>query len=318
MRYKAVSVRLSRIEADNEIFRITTRDDVKSLVASIQESGIINPPVLLPLNNNTYRIVCGFRRVRACRRLGWDRVDARLLAPDTPRIQCALVAIADNRSQRELNLIETSRALNLLSGDLPDDAAVAAMAGKAGLSVSPAILSKIGSLSSLPLPMQQGMIDATLSLPMAERLQRMSVEDAREAFDLFCEIRAGLNVQREILDNAEETARREGVPLLEVLRSDAILQIRASEEGDRSWKLRKIRKLLKTRRYPKLSAAEERFAQASGKLGLRRDMKLVPPPGFEGLDYNLSLKFSSREQLHKQKEVIVRLLDSDILKDILG
>jgi len=317
MRYKAGSARLSRIETDNDTYRITTREDVKSLVESIETSGLINSPILLPLNNNTYRIVCGFRRVHACRRLGWDRVDARFLAPDTPRTQCALAAIADNRSQRELNLIETSRALNLLSGDLPDDAAVAEMAGKAGLSVSPAILSKRRPLVSLPIPMQQGIIDATLSLPMAERLQRMSAEDAREAFGLFCEIRAGLNVHREILDHAEETARREGVPLLEVLRSDAILQIRASEEGDRSRKLRQIRKLLKTRRYPELSAAEERFTQCSGKLGLRRDMKLVPPPGFEGLDYSLSLKFGSREQLHRQKEVIERLLNSDDLKEIL-
>ncbi len=317
MRYKAGSVRLFRIETDNETYRITTRDDVKSLVESIETSGLINPPVFLPLNNNTYRIVCGFRRVRACRRLGWDRVDARFLAPDTAPTQCTLVAIADNRSQRELNLIETSRALNLLSGDLPDDAAVAATAGKAGLPVSPAILSKIRSLGSLPIPMQQGIIDATLSLPMAERLQHMSAEDAQAAFDLFCEIRAGLNVQREILDNAEESARREGARLKDILRSAAMLQIRTDAECDRSRKTGRVRKLLKERRYPVLSAAEEKFARRSRSLGLRRDMKLVPPASFEGRDYSLSLKFNSLEQLQKQKDVIERLLNGDVIKKII-
>jgi len=317
MRYKAGSVRISRRETDNEKYRITTREDVQSLVASIEMSGLINPPVLLPANNNTYLIVSGFRRVNACSRLGWDRMDARRLASDTPSAQCALAAIADNASQRELNLIEMSRAVKLLSDSLADDNAVVAMAGKAGLPVAASILPKIRALCSLPMPLQQGIIDATLSLPMAERLQRMSAEDAHEAFDLFCEIRAGLNVQREILDNAEESARREGVRLKDILRSDAVLQIRVSDEPDRSRKTGQIRKLLKERRYPALSAAEETFARQSRKLGMRRDMKLIPPAGFEGPDYNLSLKFNSLEQLQKQKDVIDRLLNGDILRKIL-
>jgi ParB family chromosome partitioning protein len=317
MRYKAGPVRLSRIETDDETYRITTREDTETLVVSIATAGLINPPVLLPSTTNTYIPVCGFRRIGACERLGWEQVDARILDPETSPAQCALVAIVDNCSQRELNLIEMSRALKLLSASLPDDEAVVAMAGKAGLPVATASLSKIRSLERLPIALQRGLIDATLSLAMAGRLQRMPAEDAQEAFELFCEIRAGLNIQREILDNAEESARREGVPLTEVLRSGAMLQIRASDEYDRSRKTGQIRKLLKARRYPALSAAEEKFARGSGALGLRPDMKLVPPAGFEGPDYSLCLKFRSREQLLKQKDVIERLLNGDDLKEVL-
>ncbi len=317
MRYKAGSVRLSRIETENHKYRITTREDVKSLVASIEISGLINPPVLLPANNNTYTVVSGFRRVNACSRLGWDRMDARLLAPDTPPAQCALAAIADNCSQRELNLIETSRAVNLLSDALADDSAVVAMAGKAGLPVAMPILTKIRSLCRLPMPWQQGIIGGTLSLPMVERLQRLSVEDGREVFDLFGEIHAGLNVQREILDNVEESAKREGRSIKDLLRSAALLQVRTSDDRDRSYKTGQIRKLLKERRYPALFSAEERFTRRTGELGLRRDMKLVPPGGFEGLDYALTLRFRDLAQLEKQKEIIERLLKGGVLKEIL-
>jgi len=317
MRYKADSVRLSRRETDNNRYKITTREDVKSLVASIETAGLVNPPLLLPAKNHTYIIVSGFRRVKACSRLGWARMGARLLSPDIPPEQCALAAIADNCSQRELNLIEMSRAVNLLSDSFADDTTVAAMAVKAGLPVAMPILPKIRALCNLPMPLQQGVVDATLSLPMAERLQRMPAEDAREAFDLFCEIRAGLNVQREILDNAEESARREGVSLKDILRSDAVLQIRVSDEPDRSRKTGQVRKLLKERRYPALSAAEETFKRQLSSLDLRRDMKLVPPAGFEGPDYSLALKFSSIGQLQKQRDVIDRLLNSDVLRKVL-
>ncbi|MCP3950814.1 MAG: ParB N-terminal domain-containing protein [Desulfobacterales bacterium] len=318
MRYKAGPARLSRIETENETYRITTRDDTESLATSIETSGLINPPVLLPAKDkSTCVIVCGFRRIAACKYLGWNRVDARFLDPDTPHTQCVQAAIAENCTQRELNLIEKSRAIKLLSDSLADDDAAGTMAGKAGLSVAPAILATIRSLCSLPVPFQRGLIAGTLSLSMAKKLQCLPSEDAREAYDLFCEIRAGLNVQREILDNAEESARREGVNIIGILRSAAMLKIRASDESDRSHKTGQIRKLLKERRYPALSAAEETFARRSGALGLRRDMKLVPPAGFEGPDYSLNLKFRSREQLLKQKDVIERLLTSEALKDIL-
>ncbi len=318
MIYKAGTVRISRIETDDETYRITTGDDIQSLAASIAAVGLINPPVLLPADHRPCIVVCGFRRIQACLRLGWDRTDVRFLPADTPVIQCALIAIADNCSRRNLNLIETSRAVNLLYAELRDAEGVAAMAGKAGLPVAAPVIQKIRPLSSLPQRFQQGLIDETLSLAMAERLQRLSKRDALEVLDLFCEIRAGLNIQREMLDNAEESALREGVWIADILQSNAMLELRDSQDLDRSRKTGEIRKRLKQRRYPNLSVAEERYAKLVGKLGLSRDMQLIPPAGFEGPDYSLALKFSSLDQLRQQKQAIERLLRGGHLARILG
>ena len=318
MHYKSGPVRLSRIVTSEDAFRITTtRNDVDLLAAAITECGLINPPILLPTVNRRYVVVCGFRRIAACRYLGWEHVDARFLAAGTPRIQCALAAIVDNCSQRELNLIETARALKLLSANLSDDKDVAALAARAGLAVAAAILPKIRSLCDLPDFLQQGLIDGTLSLPMAERLRHLPAEDVQEVYDLFCELRAGLNVQREILDNALESARREGVQTRDILRSEGLLRLRKDAEIDRGRKTALIRKKLKARRYPALAAAEEAFSRRSSALGLRGDMKLVPPAGFEGTDYSLTLRFRSLDQLKDQKAAIDRLIDGGILKEIL-
>jgi len=317
MRFKAGTARLARIETGNETYRITTRDDAASLVASIETCGLINPPILLATDRGSHIIVCGFRRIDACGRMGRERIDARILEAGTAPGQCALVAIGDNCFQRELNLIETARALNLLTAVLPDDAAVMDAAGRLGLPAAATTLSKIRSLASLPIPLQRGLIEGALSLPMAERLQQMPAEEAMESYGLFREIRAGLNIQREILDNAEECALREGVSLREVLRSESLVAIRTSADLDRSRKIALVRKLLRKRRYPALTRAEKRFARYSGELGLRRDMKLVPPAGFEGPDYSLSLRFRSPGQLREQKEAIERMLAGDALRTIL-
>ena len=317
MRFKAGTIRPARIETGDETYRITTGAEIASLQAAIEAYGLINPPVLLATDRDTHIIVCGFRRIAACERLGRERIDARTLAAGTTPLQCALIAIADNCFQRELNLIETSRALNLLTAVLPDDAAVLDAAGRLGLAAARPTLSKIRSLAGLPIPLQQGLVEAALSLPMAERLRNLSEAEALESYGLFREIRAGLNIQRELLDNAEECALREGISLLEVLRSEDLMEIRKAPDLDRSRKISLVRKRLKERRYPALTRAEQRFARYTGELGLARGMTLVPPAAFEGLDYSLSLKFSSPGQLGEQKEAIERMLRGDVLKKIL-
>jgi len=318
MIYEAGTALLAQIDTDDETYRITTGESIDSLEASIAVSGLINPPILLSIKNQQYRIVCGFRRIKACRQLGWEKMDARLLMTDTPAVRCAQIAIAENAFGRALNPVEISRAINLLSTDLKDDAAVAEAAGRAGLPLATAVVSKFRPLSGLPRHFQAGIIAETLSVPMAERLQQMAAEDAETVFEIFSELSAGLNVQREILDNAQETALREGVSLQELLTGDDIMQIRNDAELPRPRKTACIRKLMKLRRYPVLSAAQERFDRRAGELGLPGSMQLVPSAGFEGMDYSLNLKFSSREQLSEQNKIIARLLSSETLQEILG
>ena len=317
MQYNTANVRISRIEADNNTYMITTRDATTSLVDSIAAIGLINPPILLPVARERYTIISGFRRITACRQLGWDRIDARILDDDTSSRQCALVAIAENCAQRELNLIETSRAIHLLSVETPDDESVAALAGQAGLALVPAVVRKVRPLCRLPQRLQRGIVSGTIALAMAERLQCLSEADAHAAFDLFQEIRAGLNVQREILDHAGDIARREDLKVKDVLCGDALMDIRADPDLEPARKAGLIRVALKRGRYPALSAAEETFAQQSGKLDLRKDMQLVPPAGFEGPDYNLTLRFRSVEQLEQQTAVLDKLVKGAAIKKIL-
>ena len=61
------------------------------------------------------------RRIKACRQLGWAKIDSRMLSASITHFECTQLAIADNSTQRPLNLIEISRALNLLAGCFNDD-----------------------------------------------------------------------------------------------------------------------------------------------------------------------------------------------------
>lgn len=51
--------------------------DVAGLAASIAAVGLLHPPIVTPDN----RLVCGYRRLRACESLGWDEVEVRVFEP---------------------------------------------------------------------------------------------------------------------------------------------------------------------------------------------------------------------------------------------
>jgi len=70
------TIPLADIDSADECFRITTRNDLDDLCASISKLGLLNPPRVLP-GASGFVIVSGFRRVAACRRRGWDRLPRR-------------------------------------------------------------------------------------------------------------------------------------------------------------------------------------------------------------------------------------------------
>lgn len=49
--------------------------DIKELAEDIKENGLINPPVV----NKEYVLLAGERRVRACKSLGWEQIEVRMM-----------------------------------------------------------------------------------------------------------------------------------------------------------------------------------------------------------------------------------------------
>jgi ParB family chromosome partitioning protein len=119
MRFKQKIVKLSLIDSNDDSFRITTQINIDYLMDSIDNVGVLNLPLLIEKNSG-YKIVCGFRRIEACRRLGWTDVEVRILDSDTKRLECIKYAISDNSLQMTLNLIAQSISINMIFGFFKD------------------------------------------------------------------------------------------------------------------------------------------------------------------------------------------------------
>ena len=310
------SVPLSRINSQDDTFRITTRTSVDDLLASIPHEGLLNPPLVIQQPSD-FRIVSGFRRIAAFNELGLQEITIRILKPDLSSLQCLRFAIADNAFQRSLNLIEASRALQKLSTFLNTGQRLSESASTLGLPSNPSVIKKIKDLCQLPESIQSAILADTISLSMAGELEKLPTNCAIALARLFNEFKLSLNKQREILTLIKEIARRDSISEQAVLEDRQLQDIFLDQDLDRSQKVRELRAYLRQRRFPQIVNAEANFENQRKQLNLGQDIKLIPPKEFEGTTYTINISFSSLTQFKALHSKIDRILAHPSLKNII-
>ena len=304
---KIQPVSLAYINLDDQ-FRITTREDVHDLMTSISHQGLFTLPWLIKIDDG-FSIISGFRRVTACRKLGLSEISAHILETNHPYLDCLRLAIAENAFQRPLNLIETSRSIHKLGSHLKNNKRLVDNASKLGLPLNLSVIKKLKNLCLLPWPIQSSILAETISLSMAIELQSLDRDDALAFVRLFNQLKIGLNKQKQIVTLVKEIAQRESISPRIVLEEKEISEMVNSDDLDRGQKGRKIRYILRRRRFPRLVKVERRFETHRQELKLGNDIELLPPKEFEGNNYTLKLTFTNLSHL---KDLQTRL--SQIIK----
>ncbi|MGE0084512.1 MAG: ParB/RepB/Spo0J family partition protein [Desulfococcaceae bacterium] len=318
MIYKTERIALSRIDAEDFTFRITTRSDIQPLALSLNTVGMMSPLLVQAKDNSQLCIVSGFRRFAACEKLGWSETEARILGEDTSLLECVRYAIADNAFQRDLNPVEISRSLRLLRDHFSEPNQLAEAAADLGLPGNPAIIRKLLPLCDLALIIQQGILTESISPVMALELAELDAESGSTLAALFSDLRLSLSKQREILQLLTEIAARDDLPVMDVLREKDLQEIIADKNADRGMKARNIRYYLKKKRFPAITAAEERYGQCVKEMRLGENLRLIPPKDFEGSAYTFQFSFSSISELEDRLSDLKRIKDEPALPEILG
>ena len=309
-------IEVDKINSVEDKFQITTRADVDDLIASIQQMGLIHP-LLLTTQAEEYIIVSGFRRMAACRKLGWDQVPAIVVSSQAGRQECIELSISDNCLQRPLNLVETSRALGMLAELHADPARLAIAAAKFGLPDNSSMIAKLAKIPDLPGPIQNGILNDTISLSMALELGQFEAKIGIDLSVLFADLKIGLNRQRELVLLIKEIALRENITIAAVLDADDVTAILTAEDSDKSMKSRQLRAYLRQRRYPSIMKAEKNFGAHLKQLKLGKGIMLMPPREFEGSIYNLSLSFENLHELAVLRGKLDDIFEHPSLKKIL-
>lgn len=107
------TLRISLIEPDKDQPRkIFNEESLKELAENIEQHGVLQPILVRPIENGSYRIVAGERRWRAARLAGLKEIPALIRELDD--FQTAQIGLIENLQREDLNPIEEARAYRRL------------------------------------------------------------------------------------------------------------------------------------------------------------------------------------------------------------
>ena len=308
------SIPLDSIDIGNQRFRISTGDPEEPLVASIDLLGVLTPPILLPADQS-FAIVSGFKRIRACAQLGMQKVTARVLSCHTPEEQCIHIAISDNALNRELNLIEQAHAIQMLDSVCTDPETVCLQARRLGLSINVDLAEKLRKVAQMDALLQKALILGHVALPVALRLHASSdTSTIRRLVDILADVGLSLNRQREWLDLLFGISRRDGIDVGTLLNEDDVKAILNDDTLDRRQKGRQVRQLFRKWRYPEITATQELYNRTVKALKLGEGTQLIGPQYFESQTYTLKLDFKDYEELIQRYKALAEPVHSSVMK----
>ncbi len=317
MDYKVFEVSLERIDFSDDFFRISTNIDTRALYESIREAGLIHPPILQEKGEGAFRIVSGFGRVDALARTGVALIPARLAGKNAPVQDLALMAVLENTTQRDLDVMEKARAVRLLIGSASVrdrfDLLKKALGQKAGLSH----LEKLVRLCDLPGPIQDGISKGQIPFAIAQNLTHLEDADVMAFGEIFLNLSLSLNKQREIITLSTEIAKRDSLSIKQTLLAAQAMIPGTESEPDKNQEAKNIRAALKSMRYPEITKASRAFLKQMEKLDLPHWMKLLAPAHFEGDWFELSIRFKTRENLVKACSEMDRLANDPLWDKLL-
>ena len=315
MIYETKTVDMAQIDSSDLTFCLGWRKGTERLERSIEDHGLLNPPVLRQKSDGTFSIVCGFRRVQAVEKLGWSRITAQVAGNAVGEAKLIELVVSDNRSHRNLNVIEQAqgiRKLTALDPDLDPDS----LASLLGFSANRKVFEKIRSLAALPEKVQAGLLEDAISFEAAVDLTTFSSAEAVAFFDLLSPLKLSQNKEKEIINLVYEIAQREGLSISEVLGGHDVKSVVNENDLNRGEKGNKLRQYVKKRRFPHLVKTEQKFDQAIRELKLPASFRLLPPANFEGENYSVCLSFKDVQGLKQGCKELKRLSDHPVMRKL--
>ena len=311
------SIQLDKIDWNDTSCQITYGPLPHKLQLSIKTVGLIEPPLLQGKKNGLFRIVCGGRRLAACKKLGLDSVVCRVLPNSIDHQRCLQLAIYDNVAQRTLNPVEKSLVLTKMADYLEKPQLINEFMPLLDLEPSITLFNRYLGLRELEQAILDSLAVGRLNERIAFALAKQDQGDRLAYLCLFEEFSFSVSVQEELLERVGEIARRENLTPKQLLDSKEVRALRQTSKRPARQRAQQVRKYLQDRCNPRLIRRREKFAREVRDIGLPSGVRLVPPPYFEGPKWILECTFERAEELARRLRHVAQLADQPDFQGIM-
>ncbi len=311
------SVQFDQVDWLDSSCLITYGGHPDKLLLSINEVGLLQTPLVQRKEDGLFRIICGSRRLAVCKKLGLEPITCQVLSSSIPLETCLRMAVYDNLAHRVFNSVEKALVITKMAGHMKQSQLIEDIMPLLDLEPSLKLLNRYIKL----LEHETAILDSLASGRLDERtgfaLIRLEQGNRLALFELFLELPFSVSVQEEMIETVLEIAQRHKVTPVEIINGNAIKELRQDQSRPARQRAQDIRRHMQALRFPRLTARKERFAKEVQEVGLPPEVRLLPPPYFEGPKWTLECTFERTDQLSARLRHMASLADKPEFKELM-
>jgi ParB-like chromosome segregation protein Spo0J len=290
--------------------------DLRPLMRSIEEFGLINRPIVTMEGEGGVEVVAGYRRILALKSLKWKKVPCRDISDSgLSPLQRLLFNLYDNLATRQFNDVEKGMILKRLIPHIPREEILEDYMPLLGLPSHESTLHIFLGLQDLENHFKESLLKKRISIQAIKMLLGLDPDSRSAIHDWILMIKLNFNQQIQFIECTIDISLRERKAIAEILREKQISALLEDEKLNKPQKAKLVLDLLRSRRFPSLSRSEKAFQEKVSSLGFPEGVKVRHPPFFEGSDYRLEILFKDGKDLKGKTHSISQLSGLEKLGD---
>lgn len=293
-------IQIQNINMNDDSFRMTFSPDISRLKCSIKTIGIVEPLHLRHTADGTHQIVCGYKRLLACRELGRQTIPALIYEHnDLSPTQAFLHNLHNNAFSRALNVIEKAMVVSKLHGlyGVNEEEIVEKYLPLISEPKSYKLLHQLLAVNQIIDPMKAHIVKNDFSIANSARIAEFSPSTQHALLGVLQHIKPNANKLNELLDLIRDISARDGITVEDVLQRYQLLTIVTNPSVAAPEKVAALRQTLKGIKFPELTRKQAELSKLITELHLPEGAHLRADPYFEDPNFKLEYKFDALEEL---------------------
>lgn len=289
----------ARADLRDRTYYIPCFADLVPLVKSIENVGILNPPLLQERADGKMIPLLGRRRLQVAQHLNLPKIEVRIVMGRMPESEGFALALWDNLGHRKFDAATTAVVVRRLLGLFSREVIANDFLPLLGIPAHGPRLERLSAIGGLDDASLQALAMGRIQEKTAFTLSSLSPEEQGALLELTEVLGMNANKSAEVISHLFDLSVFQNRPILEFLKEDEVQSMVRDQDIPVPERATRFRRLIRSWKFPELAKSEEEFREWHRTLTQSDRIVVRPSPGFESRNCTVEIRTKSREEAER-------------------